>query len=53
MRLEFWKEFIDEMNTSNNLCSNLSPKGKDNWLGIALGSGVSVGLRREQELRPH
>lgn len=42
VRLEFWKEFIDEMNTSNNLCSNLNP-GKDNWLGIALGwSGVSV-----------
>ena len=42
VRLEFWKEFIDKMNTSNNLCSNLSP-GKDNWLGIALGwSGVSV-----------
>ena len=42
IRLDFWKEFIEEMNGTSNLCSNLSPS-KDNWLGIALGwSGVSI-----------
>ena len=42
IRLDFWKEFIEGMNGTSNLCSNLSPS-KDNWLGIALGwSGVSI-----------
>ena len=42
IRLDFWKAFLDSMNQSNNLCSNLSPS-KDVWISIALGwSGVNV-----------
>lgn len=43
-RLEFWTQFLKEINKVNNLCSNTSPS-KDTWIGVALGmSGVSLNL---------
>lgn len=42
VRLDFWRVFIDEMNTSSNLCSNISPR-KDHWLTISIGvTGVCI-----------
>ncbi len=38
MRLEFWKEFLKEINKQPNSFQNCSPT-KDNW--IAAGSGIS------------
>ncbi|MCR8667948.1 DUF4268 domain-containing protein [Aestuariibaculum sp. M13] len=44
VRLAFWKEFLKEINTSNNLFSNISPS-KDNWCGIGIGlSGVNLNV---------
>jgi hypothetical protein len=44
VRLNFWSEFLQEVNKKNNYCSNLRPS-KDSWIGVALGvSGVSLNL---------
>lgn len=49
MRLEFWKHFIQEANTKNNLYTNISPS-KDNWIGIGIGmSGVNINLTVTQK----
>lgn len=43
-RLEFWTQFLREMNKHSNLCSNVSPS-RDNWIPVALGmSGVSMSI---------
>lgn len=43
-RLEFWTQFLREMNKVTTLCANVSPS-KDNWIPIALGmSGVSISV---------
>lgn len=38
LRIEFWKEFLKEINKQPNSFQNISPS-KDNWIGI--GSGIS------------
>lgn len=44
VRLEFWSQFLKEINKRNNLCTNLSPS-KDAWIGIGIGmSGVGMNL---------
>ena len=43
-RLEFWTQFLREINKHSSLCLNISP-AKDAWIGIALGmSGVSLNV---------
>ena len=43
-RLDFWGQFIVEMNKVSNLCANINPS-KDNWISLALGmSGVNLNL---------
>jgi len=44
IRKEFWSQFINEINKTNSMCSNVSP-GTENWLPIAIGmSGVSINI---------
>lgn len=43
-RLNFWEQFINEMNKHNSYCKNLNPSN-DTWIGIGIGiSGVSLNL---------
>ncbi len=43
IRLDFWAQFLKEINaTPNNYCANISPS-KEGWMGIALGiTGISM-----------
>jgi hypothetical protein len=44
IRLQFWTEFLQEVNKKNNICANLSPS-KDAWIGVGVGmGGVSINL---------
>ena len=44
VRTEFWSQFINEINKTNSMCSNVNP-GTENWIPIALGmSGVSINI---------
>lgn len=44
LRLEFWTQLLNKINSKYSFCRNISPK-KDNWISIALGmSGVSLNL---------
>ena len=44
IRKEFWSHFINGINKTNSMCSNVSP-GTGNWLSIAIGmSGVSINV---------
>jgi len=44
IRKEFWTQFIDAMNKTNTMCSNISPT-TDTWISIGLGmSGVALYL---------
>ena len=44
IRLEFWRKFLDHINSRNQLFSNISPS-KDNWIGIGIGmSGVNINM---------
>ncbi|MFA5029898.1 MAG: DUF4268 domain-containing protein [Patescibacteria group bacterium] len=43
-RLEFWTQFLREINKHNDLCSNVSPS-RDSWISIAIGmGGVSLNI---------
>jgi len=43
-RLNFWTQFLKEVNKKNNYCANLSPS-RDAWIGVAMGmSGVGINL---------
>jgi hypothetical protein len=44
VRLDFWTQFLKEINKRNGLCANISPS-KDAWIGIGIGtSGVGMNL---------
>lgn len=48
-RLEFWSQFLEFMNSKNQICSGNSPS-KDSWIGIGLGmSGVNLNAVISQE----
>ncbi len=42
VRLNFWAQFLREINKKTNYCLNISPS-KESWLGVALGmSGIGM-----------
>lgn len=44
VRLDFWTQFLKDINKRNSLCANISPS-KDAWIGIGIGtSGVGLNL---------
>lgn len=43
-RMNFWNQFLKEINKKNAICANISPTDQS-WIGIARGlSGVSTNL---------
>ena len=43
-RLEFWTQFLRDINKQTNLCGNVSPT-RDSWISVALGmGGVSISV---------